>query len=510
LPLSRRAFSSSARILKEKGDDGKSGSGGDGKDSGSGSSSSSGSGSGSESGSAGSGSGASGSSGSGSGNGKGGSDRKVTKFTFDVGSGGPSTNILETGLSKPAIPEVYPQVLTLPIGRRPLFPGFYKAVVIKNPAVANAIKELMKRGQPYVGAFLLKDEDLDIDTVTSMDQIHSVGVFAQITTVFPASAGSDEGSITAVLYPHRRIKIKELLPPLILPDGSEAPREGLLVKEAGEGVAEKPQPLTIKVADATPAASIIPEATSAVVDKPTGAEAGAIDGTSVDEAAAAAAASDASKDPQHLPTAFLAKEYAVTLSNVENMVDEPYNRKNQVIRAITSEIVAVFKDIASLNPLFRDQIANFSMSQSAGNVFEEPAKLADFATAVSQGDPEELQSVLESLSIEDRMQKALLVLKKELMNAQLQSKISKDVENKIAKRQREYYLMEQLKGIKKELGIESDGKDKLIEKFREKGIKLAMPEQVKKVFDEVCAFILTSNYFPFASFRSDCMHVVFV
>ncbi|KAF9934038.1 ATP-dependent Lon protease pim1 [Linnemannia zychae] len=471
LPLSRRSFSSSARILKDKSDDGKKGSGGDGKDSGSGSSSP---GSGSEGGNTGSGAGAgSNGSSSGSSNGKGGSDRKVTKFTFEVGSGGPSTNILENSLSKPAIPEVYPQVLTLPIGRRPLFPGFYKAVVIKNPAVASAIKELMKRGQPYVGAFLLKDEDLDIDTVTSMDQIHPVGVFAQITTVFPSSPGSDEGSITAVLYPHRRIKIKELLPPLILPDGSEAPREGLLVKEAGEG-ADKLQAMTIKVEDSAPA-----ETTSTVVAKPTGAEAGAIDGALADETSTVA-----SKDPQHLPTAFLAKEYAVTLANVENMVDEPYNRKSQVIRAITSEIVAVFKDIASLNPLFRDQIANFSMSQSAGNVFEEPAKLADFATAVSQGDPEELQSVLESLSVEDRMQKALLVLKKELMNAQLQSKISKDVENKIAKRQREYYLMEQLKGIKKELGIESDGKDKLIEKFREKGVKLAMPEQVKKVFDE--------------------------
>ncbi|KAF9114119.1 ATP-dependent Lon protease pim1 [Mortierella sp. AM989] len=472
LTLSRRSFSSTARILKDKsdsgkGDDGKSGSdgkngsdsksGSDGKDSGSGSSSSSGS----EGGSSGSGSG-----------GKGG---KISKFTFDVGSGGPSTNILENGLSKPAIPEVYPQVLTLPIGRRPLFPGFYKAVVIKNPAVANAIKELMKRGQPYVGAFLLKDEELDVDTVTSMDQIHSVGVFAQITTVFPASAGSDEGSITAVLYPHRRIKIKELLPPLILPDGSEAPRESLLIKEAEEGV-EKQHPITIKVGEKSSAAASKP--TSTTIEKAIGEESTAVDGSDVNDA------STTSKDKHHLPTAFLSKEYAVTLSNVENMADEPYNRKNQVIRAITSEIVAVFKDIASLNPLFRDQIANFSMSQSAGNVFEEPAKLADFATAVSQGDPDELQSVLESLSIEDRMQKALLVLKKELMNAQLQSKISKDVENKIAKRQREYYLMEQLKGIKKELGIESDGKDKLIEKFKEKSIKLAMPEQVKKVFDE--------------------------
>ncbi|KAI8600565.1 Lon protease C-terminal proteolytic domain-containing protein [Dissophora ornata] len=475
--LSRRSLSSTARVLKDKkddgkGDDGKSGS--DGKDSGSGSSSSSGS----EGGSAGSGSG-SGSSGGSSGSGRGG-DRKITKFTFDVGSGGPSTSILENGLSKPAIPEVYPQVLTLPIGRRPLFPGFYKAVVIKNPAVANAIKELMKRGQPYVGAFLLKDEELDIDTVTSMDQIHSVGVFAQITTVFPASAGSDEGSITAVLYPHRRIKIKELLPPLILPDGSEAPREGLMVKEAGEE-GEKAQAVTLKVDDESSAISS--EASSTAVEQVTGAESTAIEGSTVEDMSSASS-STVPKEAHHLPTTFLAKEYAVTLANVENMIDEPYNRKNQVIRAITSEIVAVFKDIASLNPLFRDQIANFSMSQSAGNVFEEPAKLADFATAVSQGDPEELQSVLESLSIEDRMQKALLVLKKELMNAQLQSKISKDVENKIAKRQREYYLMEQLKGIKKELGIESDGKDKLIEKFKEKSVKLAMPEQVKKVFDE--------------------------
>ncbi|KAI7255954.1 ATP-dependent protease La [Hortaea werneckii] len=70
------------------------------------------------------------------------------------------------------------------------------------------------------------------------------------------------------------------------------------------------------------------------------------------------------------------------------------------------------------------------------------------------------------------------------MNAQLSSKISKDVESKIQKRQREYWLMEQMKGIRRELGLETDGKDKLVESFKEKANKLAMPEQVKKVFDE--------------------------
>ncbi|KAG0226014.1 ATP-dependent Lon protease pim1 [Actinomortierella wolfii] len=487
---SRRLFSHSSRAaapggkrMKDKaeddkgnsnknGDDKKGGESDKSKDStnSSSDSSSSSSSSGGESGGASSGSGV-GSGSSGSGSGRGGH-----RFTFEIGdrsSGGSATSILENGLSKPTIPEVYPQVLALPIGRRPLFPGFYKAVVIKNPVVANAIKELMKRGQPYVGAFLLKDEELDVDTVTSMDQIHSVGVFAQVTTVFPASSGAEEGSITAVLYPHRRIKIKELLPPRVLEDGTEAPH--LLPNAEIADIAHESSTKTIE--SVPPSAAAVTESMTENKDI-------------VDEAAAATSSGHEGKEEttltksSHLPTAFLAKDYAVTLANVENMVDEPYNRKNAVIRAITSEIVAVFKDIASLNPLFRDQIATFSMSQSAGNVFEEPAKLADFATAVSQGEPEELQSVLESLSVEDRMQKALLVLKKELMNAQLQSKISKDVENKIAKRQREYYLMEQLKGIKKELGIESDGKDKLIEKFKERGIKLAMPEQVKKVFDE--------------------------
>lgn len=178
------------------------------------------------------------------------------------------------------------------------------------------------------------------------------------------------------------------------------------------------------------------------------------------------------------------QNYAISIVNVDNLETQPYNKDDQYIRAFMSEIVSVFKDIAQLNPLFRDQITNFSINQVASNVFDEPDKLADFAAAVSTGDVNELQDVLESLVVSDRLQKALLVLKKELINAQLQSKLARDVDNKIAKRQREYYLMEQLKGIKKELGMESDGKDKLIEKFKERAASLMMPEAVRKVFDE--------------------------
>lgn len=117
-------------------------------------------------------------------------------------------------IAKQSVPESYPQVLALPIARRPLFPGFYKAVVVRNPSVVAAIKEMMKRGQPYLGAFLLKDENTDSDVITDVKSVHQVGVFAQITSVFAAAGRGDddrEEGLTAVLYPHRRIKITELV-----------------------------------------------------------------------------------------------------------------------------------------------------------------------------------------------------------------------------------------------------------------------------------------------------------
>lgn len=187
---------------------------------------------------------------------------------------------------------------------------------------------------------------------------------------------------------------------------------------------------------------------------------------------------------EYLPINKHLANYRVSLANVENMDHEPYNSNNNVVKAITSEMLNVLKEISTINPLLRDQIITFSI-QTGGNAFADPAKLADFAAAVSSGSPQELQSVLESLVIEERLHKALVVVKNELANAKLQQEIAKEVDKKITRRQQEYFLMEQLKGIKKELGIDTDGKDKLIEKFKERAAKLAMPEAVKRVFDEV-------------------------
>lgn len=380
-----------------------------------------------------------------------GGDANQPPGSSDSGRGRGKRGAIERQLSKPTVPEHYPQVMAIPIAKRPLFPGFYKAITIRDRNVVEAIQEMIKRGQPYVGAFLFKDDGADKDVIEKLDDVHDVGVFAQITSAFPVHG--DEHSLTAVLYPHRRIRMTALMPPRKGEEGSPPIVEILPVPEKA------------------------PETTKTEGDPAEG------------DVVASFEEAKEGKDLQkqltiYEPTSFLRK-FPVSLVNVENLAEiVPEKSPTPTMTALTNEIVNVFKEVASLNPLFRDQISDFSVSQSAGNVIQEPAKLADFAAAVSAGEIEELQDVLQTMDVEKRLYKALEVLKKELMNAKLQSKISKDVESKIQKRQREYWLMEQMKGIRRELGIESDGKDKLVEKFREKAQKLAMPEAVKKVFDE--------------------------
>lgn len=63
-----------------------------------------------------------------------------------------------------------------------------------------------------------------------------------------------------------------------------------------------------------------------------------------------------------------------------------------------------------------------------------------------------------------RANAVLLLLKKEIELCKLQADIGKRVEEKISKDQRRYLLMEQLKSIKKELGMERDDKSAMVQK----------------------------------------------
>ncbi|KAJ3101497.1 ATP-dependent Lon protease pim1 [Phlyctochytrium planicorne] len=444
------------------------------------------------------------SSGGNSGNGGNGRGRNRSNGTAPPGSGstGDSPTNSSTSLEKVTVPKLYPQLLAVPLTRRPLFPGFYKSLYIKDPNVIRAIQALVERRQPYVAILLSKDDDSELDTVHSLDEVHKVGVFAQITNVY--HAGPDHSALTVVVYPHRRVRVTGI----VKPEGmvKEGPKVVDLEDQVDAALAEasakakaaassfsesetvvKLEELTKseKVEDPVKAPTEVvvevdssPNDATATADSPPGAT--PADATIEDGEGNDVAWKGEGYQPinQHLAS------YPVSLVNVENQVDQPYHPDNTLVKAITSEMLNVLKEISQLNPLLRDQIITFSI-QTGGNAFADPARLADFAAAVSSGEsPTELQGVLESLVVEERLHKALVVLKKELANAKLQQEIAKEVDRKITRKQQEYYLMEQLKGIKKELGMESDGKERLVEKFRARAAELKMPEAVRVVFDE--------------------------
>lgn len=168
------------------------------------------------------------------------------------------------------------------------------------------------------------------------------------------------------------------------------------------------------------------------------------------------------------------------LAQVKYHDDTPLEHLSRELKAYSISIITTIKELLKLNPLFKEELQIFLGHSD----FTEPGRLADFAVALTTATREELQDVLETLEIEKRIDKALLLLKKELDISKLQSTINQRIEATISKTQREFFLREQLKAIKKELGMEKDDKTVDIEKFEERIQNRKIPEPVLKVIRE--------------------------
>lgn len=150
------------------------------------------------------------------------------------------------------------------------------------------------------------------------------------------------------------------------------------------------------------------------------------------------------------------------------------------VKAYSINIISLIKELLKLNPLFKEELQIFLGHSD----FTEPGKLADFAVALTTATREELQEVLETFDMQSRIDKALLLLKKELDLSRLQRSISQKIEATITKSQKEYFLREQLKTIKKELGIEKEEKTIDIEKFETRLKKRDVPASIMPIIQE--------------------------
>ncbi len=111
---------------------------------------------------------------------------------------------------------------------------------------------------------------------------------------------------------------------------------------------------------------------------------------------------------------------------------------------------------------------------------DNPGVLADIVSSNLGIGVEEKQDLLETFETEERMDKVVTLLNKEIQVLELSNKIQSEVKGEMDKAQREYFLREQLKAIQKELG-EVDDRQEEFEELQKK-IKLArMPKDVEKV-----------------------------
>ncbi|NPA40422.1 MAG: endopeptidase La [Thermodesulfobacteria bacterium] len=110
---------------------------------------------------------------------------------------------------------------------------------------------------------------------------------------------------------------------------------------------------------------------------------------------------------------------------------------------------------------------------------EEPGRLADLVTIYLKLKVKEAQELLETLDAVERLKKISNILIREIEITSLQNKIQAEAQEEIGRSQREYFLREQLRAIKRELG-EFDDIESEIEELHSKIKKAKMPKEVEK------------------------------
>ena len=175
------------------------------------------------------------------------------------------------------------------------------------------------------------------------------------------------------------------------------------------------------------------------------------------------------------------------------------NMKSLEVRALTRALIAEMKQVSEDNPLFSEE-----MRLNMVNI-DDPGKIADFVASILNIKGAEKQAVLETLDVRERMERVLVFIKKEQELLRIQKRIQEQLNEKIEKSQREYFLKEQLKAIKAELGMPVDAKSSEHQRLVEIFGKLEMRGEAReRVDDEMekfalmdpssAEFVVTRNY----------------
>jgi ATP-dependent Lon protease len=168
---------------------------------------------------------------------------------------------------------------------------------------------------------------------------------------------------------------------------------------------------------------------------------------------------------------------------------EPKTKITPDLKAYMMAISGEMKDLLKLNPLFQEQV-NLVVAQLN---HERPGYTMDIISNLLSAEPDTLQTLLETVDLHERAKMVLRLIKEELEVARIRKRINEQIEKKVNKQQKEFFLRQQLEEIKKELGIEKDDKESEVEKIQEKLKSKTLPEEVQKAVDRELDKLSTLN-----------------
>ncbi len=146
------------------------------------------------------------------------------------------------------------------------------------------------------------------------------------------------------------------------------------------------------------------------------------------------------------------------------------------IEAMSTNIKNLFKKIVELSPNLTEEHLTIILNT------EEPSAVADLATSLVPVAVDEKQQVLEIFDLKKKLEAVTVILTKLVQKLELGSKIQSEVQDGINKTQREYYLREQMKAIKKELGEDDENVE--LNELRKRIEAAKLPEEAQKVAEK--------------------------
>ena len=157
---------------------------------------------------------------------------------------------------------------------------------------------------------------------------------------------------------------------------------------------------------------------------------------------------------------------------VEKVSDQPI-KDDLEVEALAKNLRNTFTELIQVAPNLTEE-----HSGMLSNI-QKPSRLADRAVSLLTVPNQEKQDVLEELDVKSRVEKTITLLTREIQRIKLGEEIQTEVHDEISKTQREYYLREQMKAIKRELGEDEETVD--IKELEDRVKAAKLPEEADKV-----------------------------